>query len=201
MYTKPMWSPSVAASGGREAFRVRESAVAVGVDGRLDGCQVAGDRDLPADDREGRLGRGDLGVGEDRDVRAVVGLDRAGDAGLGQRGVEPRARQVGILDRDERERPGVARHRSGSSTSMSSGSGPTANASSPSNHGLMSVVNDLLALGGLETSSSRTSSSLVSRSAWSAKPGKWLRNSPTLWRWSPGRSRRTSPYMTLSAGT
>ena len=73
------------------------------------------------------------------------------------------------------------------------GSGPALNASSPSNHGLMSVVyvwsSDVMPL----TISSSASSSLLSSAAWSLNPGNFERNSPAAARWSPGRSRRSSP--------
>ena len=35
---------------------------------------------------------------------------------------------------------------------------------------------------------------------WSLKPGKTDRTSATFWRWSPGRSRRYSPYWTTLSG-
>src|SRR6478736_3505413 len=66
----------------------------------------------------------------------------------------------------------------------------------PPNHGLMSAVYVCSLLEIPATILSNVSSSFASIVDWSLKPGNADRNSATFWRWSPGRSRRYSPYWT-----
>src|SRR5204862_7010839 len=81
---------------------VRETAVPLRIDGRLDRGLVAGDSDLPVDDREGALRAGRRTSGrEQRDRGAVVRLRRYGRARLLEGRVEPRLCTGGILDRQQ----------------------------------------------------------------------------------------------------
>ena len=75
---------------------------------------------------------------------------------------------------------------------VSLGRPDTDTATWPPNHGLISFDQSCLPSLALSTSRSSVSSSFVSSVDWSAKPGKWARNRPRFWRWSPGRSPRTS---------
>ncbi len=82
-----------------------------------------------------------------------------------------------------------------------SGNGPSANATSPSNHGWMSLVYAWSPLVTPPTKRSMSSSSFPSIADSSAKPGNFDRKEARASRWSPGRSRRASPYMIVPSGT
>ena len=89
-----------------DAGGLGERAGTLGIESGLDRRDVPDDGDLAAGQRErGLLGRC-MGVGEHGQLRALIGLGRAGHAGLAECVREPRPRERLVLDGHEQHATG-----------------------------------------------------------------------------------------------